>query len=60
MFFFICLYCTPTTLSLVFILFFCGYLCCLFVAAVLEKHRAGQLIPLLNDAGAIANNSAQL
>ncbi|XP_057442933.1 glutaredoxin [Lotus japonicus] len=27
---------------------------------VLEKHRAGQLVPLLNDAGAIANNSAQL
>ncbi|XP_061357016.1 glutaredoxin [Gastrolobium bilobum] len=25
-----------------------------------EKHRAGQLVPLLNDAGAIANNSAQL
>ncbi|MCI26151.1 glutaredoxin, partial [Trifolium medium] len=28
--------------------------------SVLEKHRAGQLVPLLNDAGAIANNSAQL
>ncbi|KAK2442901.1 glutaredoxin [Trifolium repens] len=28
--------------------------------SVLEKHHAGQLIPLLNDAGAIANNSAQL
>ncbi|KAF1865254.1 hypothetical protein Lal_00004628 [Lupinus albus] len=27
---------------------------------VLEKHRAGQLVPLLNDAGAIASNSAQL
>lgn len=32
----------------------------LFLAAVLEKHRAGQLVPLLNAAGAIANNSAQL
>ncbi|KAL1347277.1 hypothetical protein HN51_020752 [Arachis hypogaea] len=28
--------------------------------SVLEKHRANQLVPLLNDAGAIANNSAQL
>ncbi|KAK7301543.1 hypothetical protein RJT34_12409 [Clitoria ternatea] len=27
---------------------------------VLEKHRAGQLVILLTDAGAIANNSAQL
>ncbi|PNX92883.1 glutaredoxin c1 [Trifolium pratense] len=27
--------------------------------SVLEKHRAGQLVPLLNDAGAIANNTAQ-
>ncbi|XP_027338678.1 glutaredoxin [Abrus precatorius] len=27
---------------------------------VLGKHSAGQLVPLLNDAGAIANNSAQL
>ncbi|KAJ1418287.1 Thioredoxin-like superfamily [Sesbania bispinosa] len=26
----------------------------------LEKHRAGQLVPLLNDAGATSNNSAQL
>ncbi|CAJ2642175.1 unnamed protein product [Trifolium pratense] len=30
-----------------------------FIGAVLEKHRAGQLVPLLNDAGAIANNTAQ-
>ncbi|TKY73516.1 Glutaredoxin-C1 protein [Spatholobus suberectus] len=28
--------------------------------SVLEKHRADQLVPLLNDAGAIASNSAQL
>ncbi|AES71493.1 putative thioredoxin-disulfide reductase [Medicago truncatula] len=28
--------------------------------SILEKHRAGQLIPLLTDAGAIAKNSAQL
>ncbi|CAL5203315.1 unnamed protein product [Lathyrus oleraceus] len=28
--------------------------------SVLEKHRAGQLVPLLTDAGAIASNSAQL
>ncbi len=27
---------------------------------ILEKHRAGQLVPLLNEAGAIANNSAQI
>ncbi|XP_047173490.1 glutaredoxin-like [Vigna umbellata] len=27
---------------------------------VLEKHKTEQLVPLLNDAGAIANNSAQL
>ncbi|CAL0327671.1 unnamed protein product [Lupinus luteus] len=26
---------------------------------VLEKHRAGQLVPLLNAAGAMASNSAQ-
>lgn len=30
------------------------------VAAVTEKHRRGQLIPLLTEAGAIASNSAQL
>lgn len=29
-------------------------------AEVLEMHRAGTLTPLLMDAGAIANNSAQL
>ncbi|KAI3761370.1 hypothetical protein L1987_51784 [Smallanthus sonchifolius] len=28
--------------------------------AVMEKHRAGKLVPLLTEAGAIANNSAQL
>ncbi|CAK9311965.1 unnamed protein product [Citrullus colocynthis] len=28
--------------------------------AVTEKHRRGQLIPLLTEAGAIASNSAQL
>ncbi|KAK3035345.1 hypothetical protein RJ639_034053 [Escallonia herrerae] len=28
--------------------------------AVLEKHREGKLVPMLIDAGAIANNSAQL
>ncbi|XP_022137238.1 glutaredoxin-C1 [Momordica charantia] len=28
--------------------------------AVTEKHNRGQLVPLLTDAGAIANNSAQL
>ncbi|KAK3033503.1 hypothetical protein RJ639_032732 [Escallonia herrerae] len=27
---------------------------------VLEKHREGKLVPMLIDAGAIANNSAQL
>ncbi|RDX70075.1 Glutaredoxin-C1, partial [Mucuna pruriens] len=27
---------------------------------VMEKHRAKQLVPLLNDAGAITNDSAQL
>ena len=30
------------------------------IAAVLAKHQAGQLTPLLTSAGAIANNSAQL
>ncbi|KAD2806043.1 hypothetical protein R6Q59_028974 [Mikania micrantha] len=28
--------------------------------AVTEKHRAGKLVPLLTEAGAIANNPAQL
>ncbi|KAI3777612.1 hypothetical protein L1987_47412 [Smallanthus sonchifolius] len=28
--------------------------------AVMEKQRAGKLVPLLTEAGAIANNSAQL
>ncbi|KAF5758586.1 putative thioredoxin-disulfide reductase [Helianthus annuus] len=28
--------------------------------AVMEKHRAGKLVPLLTEAGAIANTSAQL
>ncbi|CAH1423320.1 unnamed protein product [Lactuca virosa] len=28
--------------------------------AVMEKHRAGKLVPMLTEAGAIANNSAQL
>ncbi|KAF3436997.1 hypothetical protein FNV43_RR19750 [Rhamnella rubrinervis] len=28
--------------------------------SVLEKHQAGLLVPLLTDAGAISNNSAQL
>ncbi|KAA8540803.1 hypothetical protein F0562_024766 [Nyssa sinensis] len=28
--------------------------------AVMEKHQAGKLVPLLTDAGAIAKNSAQL
>ncbi|KAE9604408.1 hypothetical protein Lal_00035469 [Lupinus albus] len=27
---------------------------------VMEKHRAGQLVPLLNDAGAIVSNAVQL
>jgi len=45
----------------VFIICVCNiFITCLFFAAVLEKHRAGQLIPLLTDAGAIAKNSAQL
>ncbi|KAI3499437.1 hypothetical protein L1887_35237 [Cichorium endivia] len=28
--------------------------------AVMAKHRAGKLVPMLTEAGAIANNSAQL
>jgi len=32
----------------------------LLISAVLKKHEEGQLVPLLQDAGAIANNSAQL
>ncbi|KVI06354.1 glutaredoxin-like [Cynara cardunculus var. scolymus] len=28
--------------------------------AVMEKHQAGKLVPMLTEAGAIANNSAQL
>ncbi|MFS7888933.1 putative thioredoxin-disulfide reductase [Helianthus anomalus] len=28
--------------------------------AIMEKHRAGKLVPLLTQAGAIANASAQL
>ncbi|GJU17266.1 glutaredoxin [Tanacetum coccineum] len=28
--------------------------------AVMEKHRAGKLVPMLTEAGAIGNNSAQL
>ncbi|KAJ0779885.1 putative thioredoxin-disulfide reductase [Helianthus annuus] len=28
--------------------------------AIMEKHRAGKLVPLLTEAGAIANASAQL
>jgi hypothetical protein len=29
------------------------------IAAVIEKYQGGQLVPLLTEAGAIANNSAQ-
>ncbi|KAJ9568280.1 hypothetical protein OSB04_004246 [Centaurea solstitialis] len=29
-------------------------------SAVMEKHQAGKLVPMLTEAGAIANNSAQL
>lgn len=31
-----------------------------FYADIMEKHRAGKLVPLLTEAGAIANASAQL
>lgn len=44
--------------SLLSVTFYLSLVLCL--AAVMDKHRSGQLVPLLNDAGAIANNSAQL